>query len=163
ESLAIYGVGWAKDGKSIAWGCVNKDTASGRAPLERTIRLDFVSNVRPILPEAVATYERATANNEGYTLRKVNATTVEGALNGDVLGRWKSPAGRVHAITLLSGSRAVIGCDFGLYLVDLRNGQTVREFVGHSGHAWAIAPAPDRKMFVTGSNDQTIRVWSPGR
>src|SRR5262249_4233658 len=52
---------------------------------------------------------------------------------------------------------------FGASLVDLRNGQTVRQYTGHSGAVTALAPSPDGRYFLTGSADQTLCILHPGR
>ena len=38
-------------------------------------------------------------------------------------------------------------------------GKRVRDFVGHTGDVWAIAVAPDNRTLVSGSADQTVRLW----
>jgi WD40 repeat protein len=55
----------------------------------------------------------------------------------------------------------VVGTAFGLYLVDLKANKILRTFVGHAGIVLAVAPAPDDRYFVTGSTDQTLRIWDP--
>jgi hypothetical protein len=53
-----------------------------------------------------------------------------------------------------------IGGAQSLYLLDPLT-KELKTFVGTSGHTYSIAPSPDGKFFVTGSSDQTIRIWQP--
>jgi hypothetical protein len=42
----------------------------------------------------------------------------------------------------------------------LDNGQRTRYLAGHSGPVLALAPSPDGRWLLTGSTDQTARLWS---
>ena len=52
-----------------------------------------------------------------------------------------------------------VGGAHGFYLVDARDNKVLRRFVGHTWSIMAVAPTPDGKFILTGSNDQTLRVW----
>jgi hypothetical protein len=36
----------------------------------------------------------------------------------------------------------------------------IGDFIGHQGDVWAVAPSPDGRLLVSGSADQTVRVWN---
>jgi len=46
-----------------------------------------------------------------------------------------------------------------LKLWDLRTGELIRSFVGHTDAVSAVAVAPDDHLALSGSADQTIRFW----
>ena len=39
-------------------------------------------------------------------------------------------------------------------------GKRLGDFVGHERDVWAVAPSPDGRLLVSGSADQTVRVWN---
>src|SRR5262249_42494756 len=40
------------------------------------------------------------------------------------------------------------------------NGKRLGDFVGHESDVWAVSPSPDGRYLVTGSADQTVRLWN---
>ena len=40
-----------------------------------------------------------------------------------------------------------------------RTGEIEKEFIGHTGDVWGVAVSPDSRLLVSGSADQTIRLW----
>jgi len=73
--------------------------------------------------------------------------------------KMAGPRERILSYTLLPGDRVAVGADFGLYLFDSRFGKRLRKFLGHSGAVWALAPSPDGRYLLSGSGDQTLRIW----
>ncbi|HKB41159.1 MAG TPA: caspase family protein, partial [Gemmataceae bacterium] len=101
-----------------------------------------------------------------YRLKRVDAFFKIGILHrGKTLHVWQSKfeGDRIYSFSLLSGDRAVMGGSFGLYLVDLKTGRTVREFIGHAGMVWSVSPAPNGRYFMTGCTDQVLSIWHPER
>ena len=45
-------------------------------------------------------------------------------------------------------------------LWDLSNGETVCNFVGHTGDVLSASFSPDNRLIVSGSRDKTIKVWN---
>jgi WD40 repeat protein len=44
-------------------------------------------------------------------------------------------------------------------LLDLETGQEVRKFIGHSDEVSSVAFSPDGKLALSGSRDQTVKLW----
>ncbi|MBA0788985.1 hypothetical protein Gotri_026519 [Gossypium trilobum] len=53
----------------------------------------------------------------------------------------------------------VVGDDLDGLLVDSQNGKTVATVVGHRDYSFASAWHPDGRIFATGNQDKTCRVW----
>jgi WD40 repeat protein len=58
------------------------------------------------------------------------------------------------------GRYALAGLDNNIaYLWDVKTGQELRQFIGHSGPVNAVAFSPDGNYILTGSEDGTARLW----
>jgi WD40 repeat protein len=160
---SVYGVGWSLDGKSIGWGNTNQGrTTQAEPPLENSFRpaeLDFGE------PPTADGYGRMVSRHNGYALEALDFYRVAISFQGRRLHVFTTPqkGDRIYSFTMLADGHAVIGASFGLYRVNVRTNQIVREHRGHSGLILGVCPSPDGKYFLTGSTDQTLRIWSGDR
>ncbi|MBI1915598.1 MAG: caspase family protein [Planctomycetes bacterium] len=157
----VLATAWSPDGKTIAWGSINRADASGLRPLEHTFRLaDFDFGGKPT-DRFVADQHQVGA----YTLTALDFYKIAIRHNGRIAQVWQSKfkGDRIYSFSIIPGDRAVMGGSFGLYLVDLKTGRTVREFVGHSGMVWSVSPSPNGRYFMTGCTDQVLSIWHPNR
>jgi WD40 repeat protein len=157
-SKGLWAVGWGKDGKSLAWGSVNRTVAPELHGLDQTFQLDEFLPGDPPKPENFARHIR----DDGKYAIKVedfyNFTLFE---NGKPLYKHKCLSDRMYSVTLLPGKGIVVGASFGMYLLETKTGKLIREYRGDRGLTTALAPSPDGKYFVSGSTDQVLRVWAP--
>jgi len=170
---SVWAVGWSPDGKSIAWGNTNKgDTTDATTPLENNFNLEGLA----FGPAPKPNFLRARLTLGDMTLAALDAYEVAVRIKDQTKYKLKSPyeEDRVYCFTLLPGKRAVLGTAEGLFLFDLAKKSDnpadpashpgiIRTFRGHTGAVLSVAVSPDNRYFVTGSNDQTICVWHPGR
>lgn len=159
-SRGLWAAGWAKDGRSLAWGVTNRFGQDHLAPLEHTFRLDDLGGGGPPAP---GDYLRHNRDDAGLTIRIDDFYRFTVLDNGRPLYQHTSTSNRIYSVTILPGKGVVVGASMAMYLLDARTGRHLRKFHGDTGLTTALAPSPDGKMFVSGSTDQVLRVWSADR
>lgn len=159
QGNGIWGIGWAKDGKSIAFGIDNRTGPNDTRPLEGVFRLDDFG-ITGVSDESK--FEQGLRTDDTYAIaRRAPNEFAMGALKAAQGVSFKLPGNeRIYSASVLPGRRmVVVGGAFSQVLVDPQDGRILRTFTGHTGHILAVAASPDGKYFVTGSSDQTIRIW----
>lgn len=173
HGATVWSVGFSSDGTSIAWGTRFDQRGSGNyqfnGPLQFSYRLGLGGTMSGKGPDL--------GDDTGY----VRARTRVGALE------LRTPTGREHSVlelrqndrpqcriirdetsgfdhrsyglapdgrTLVSG-----GANGTLAAYDTRNCVKTRDFVGHTGDVLALAMSADSRYVLSGSADQTVRLW----
>jgi uncharacterized caspase-like protein/WD40 repeat protein len=170
-----WAVGFSADGRRIAWGNTStQNDPRGYGPLEFTMRLpnDRSDMGRPerLHEEAARDFVGARVTYGDYALSrsrggddgfdasldvrqgdKVIATIERGSNDGNLHHSYTfTPDGQ----TIISG-----GGKGWITAYDL-TGQRLGDFVGHEDDIWAVTPSPDGRLLVSGSADQTLRLWN---
>jgi WD40 repeat protein len=162
KGRTVWSTGWTSDAKAIAWGNTRRfKSENDRGPIERTFRLADLE-LAPAHDDALV---RAWPVHGAITSKHVDDTTLAIERNGATTAtiRLSGKYDMVRCFTLLPNDRVAIGADRGLYLFDARSGQKVRDFMGYTRYMNAVAPSPDDRFLLSGSMDQTLRVWDPNR
>ena len=164
----------------IAWGTANPCPASVSCPeimgaLETTLALPrddrFFENPTPA--DDAARFRRATLAENGLTLETAPGGNpeLETAILEIIKDGTKGPSiendatnGYLHAAFSLfaDGTRLVTGGNDGTLMeYDTATGKTSGEFRdGHTGEIHAVAISEKRNLLLTGSADQTVRLWN---
>ena len=83
--------------------------------------------------------------------------------NGALLSSFTlpDPADNIRSWTLLGGDKAALGGDALAYIYDVNTGQLKGELADGSASdlIWCMAPSPDLRYLLTGSADQSMRIW----
>ena len=54
----------------------------------------------------------------------------------------------------------ISGGDTGNLTAYSLDAKKIGDFVGHDGDIWSVAPSPDGTYLLSGSLDQTVRLWN---
>jgi WD40 repeat protein len=171
----VWGAAFSSDGLRIAWGNVwRRPVAEAANPLEFELRLPG-AGVSLGRPERLSqtdgdgffrgrreagTYTLVHRAGGDYSYNAILDVTKDGQTVASI--ERNSSSGFEHRAYFLSpdGQTIISGGNNGwLSAHDLR-GRSLGNFVGHEGDIWAAAPSPDGKYLISGSGDQTIRIWN---
>jgi WD40 repeat protein len=164
RSKALWSAGWANDG-SLAFGTTGqrKDAVNPIFPLTRA----FPPATLTLTDAPTGDVRRGSGRLGERTLVKTAPLRLEWREGTQVVHRFDlnalAEAGdmAIRAFTFLSQKRAAVADGFGrVYLLDLEAGKVRREWKGHTGTIWAVAPSPDGKYVLSAAADHTLRVWS---
>ncbi len=169
-----FAAGLSADGSSIAWGNTSKhDDPIDRGPFEMAFRLP-AADATLSQPEPVASQEawvRGKASFGALSLRHRKGGTYGVNAILDILKNGK-PSGtsiergptdgyqhRSYSFTP-EGKQIVSGGDGGWLSAYGLDGKKLGDFVGHESDVWAVAASPDGRFLLSGSADQTVRLWN---
>ena len=168
-----WAVGFSEDGQSIAWG--RSSTEENRRPLEFRLRLSAAGRSlgapEPLGSEAAAGFLRARTSHGAYTIARRtvgNGADSLGLLevkkDGQVtasieLARGEGSRQGVDTFTP-DGQTIIVGYLGGWMFPWTLEGKKHPALVGHEGQIVAVATSPDGHFLVSGSADQTVRLWN---
>jgi WD40 repeat protein len=180
QGQAVWAAGFSADGRKIGWGnvdaCPNKPHCpNGQIILQHALTLplgDATLGAPVALTERDAnTFRHASPSFDGWSL-----THREGGNYGydnailDILKAGHVVASITrqainglahHAYSFAPDGETIIsGGSFGVITAYDREGKTLGAFVGHEGKVFAVVPSPDGRYLVSGSADETVRLWN---
>jgi WD40 repeat protein len=161
EGIGLWAVGWSPNGKMIAWGNVNRGSA---VPPTRQVELAFNVNTFEFTkpPPALAT---AVMKAGAFAISQPDFFTIDVTKDGEPYLSVQSPipGERIYSATLARNDILIIGGAFNMFPVELQTKKISKLYKGHSGIVTTLAPHPTMPLFVSGSTDQTLRVWRLNR
>jgi WD40 repeat protein len=171
---ARWAAGFSADGLRIAWGNTFRVHSSKAGnPLEHQLRLPAIGQrlgePERIGADTAATFVRARATHGAYTLAHRESGGRDDAIldikkDGQTLksiGRDSTDGYRHRAYSFTpDGQTIVSGGANGFVTAYNLNGEKIGDFVGHDNDVWAVTPSADGRLLITGSADQTVRLWN---
>ena len=157
---SVWAVAWGSRGDAFAWGNASKFTSDNdRGPLAQAFRwagLELSDDVGPDI-------RRACTAVGSLALERAGAAALAVKQDDAAVATIKmiNPYERILSYTLLPSNRAAVGTNYRFCLYDTHSGKWLRTFRGNTGAIWALAPSPDGRLLLTGSGDQTLRVYDP--
>jgi WD40 repeat protein len=169
---SIWAVGFSEDDKHIGWGKTGIQQYNQAGKLEYRLRLP--SSDRPLgTPKQIKTdqnYLRAKDKWQDWSLSrrkggdygyyaildiKNQNSTVASIERGSTDGYGHSS----YTFTP-NGQTIISGGANGHITAYQRDGSKIGDYIGHTGDVWAVAVSADGRFLLSGSADQTVRLWN---
>jgi len=173
KGQSVWSVGFAKDGSSIAFGkLLDRKNTNDRGPLQQIIQLG--QQATPVALGGVVKehddYFRAINRWRDFKLQtKLGGSSGFQAIlqtfkNGKLvheIERDFTSGYRHDSYSFTHDGKSIIsgGANGNLASYDPDSGEKNHDFIGHTGEIWAVAVSPDSRTLVSGSADQTVRLW----
>lgn len=159
----VYAAAFSPDGRWIAWG----NTSRARA-ITASDRLDQVFDLSEMQPDQKALagekWQQATLEHADWTAERLenaqHTLIIRSAGQETARVERADPHDTIQCYSFVPGGSLVVGSNFDLSLHDPATGKTRRTFIGHTGVIWAVAVSPDGRLLISGSTDQTVRLWN---
>jgi len=170
---SIWAVGFSASGRELGWGNTwTQASPTNRGPLEYRLTLPKAGNAFLGVPRQITNGEnqfiRAQDVYGEWALRTRSGNTGQNAIldlrhhDSTVasIERDNTDGYRHRSYTFTpNGQRIISGGSNGVLTAYNREGEKLGDYVGHTGDVWAVAVSPSGHLLVSGSADQTVRLW----
>jgi len=171
---SIFVVGFSSDGKTLAWGKTDVGSSNAqREPFEYRLTLPKAVNAFLAVPRQITNGENqfiraqdvygdwALRTRQGGNYGYKNA--ILDIRHHDTVASIErgSTEGYAHLSYTFTpnGQHIISGGGNGVLTAYNREGEKLGDYVGHTGDVLAVAVSPSGQLLVSGSADQTVRLW----
>jgi WD40 repeat protein len=172
----VFAVAVSSDGQRIAWGNSRKFTSIvNRGPLLSQLIIPTRGHAGLGRPEPIAEaapFLRARGRHGDAKIGRkaggpfaredeVLVLTANGAPPVEIVADENAGGRHVSSTFTFDGAAILSGGGTGSFSKYARDGSVIgKNFVGHEDIVWSLAPFADGSLLVSGSGDQTVRVWN---
>ncbi len=171
---SVWATGFSADGSLLAWGHTHRESSPiDRGPIEFTLRLpeqqSTTGEPRPVQGKKTR-FRRGAAESEKIKLtRRLGGdygydANLEIAQRGRVVATIvrDERSGFAHNSYTLTpdATEAITGGGNGWLTAFDVTGEKRGDFIGHTSDIWATSVSPDGRLLLSGSDDQTVRLWN---
>ncbi|MGI9317255.1 MAG: WD40 repeat domain-containing protein [bacterium] len=177
--MPVQAVGISHDGNTIYWGHTPIDWSGKKYNIDKLARLSNKIELSTIhgqlgvpreFNKGASKVSRTVRKSGKLTLKRIRPnkggffSILEIRRSGKVVGKVErnKRTGHVHtAYTFTPDGKAVItGGEIGYLSIHGLNGKKLGDFKGHSGDITDLAVSKDGTLLVSGSRDQTFKIWN---
>lgn len=173
KGKVIWSVGFAKDGRSVAWGIIPQrgNRINHFTPLKQSFHIKSDSRIFELSMGSEITSDsnfiRGIESVGSLSIRTKAGKmhkTLEILKNGRVVHevtRGSTYGDKHESLTLTPDGQTVIrGGSWGVVAsYNPQTGNKIHAFIGHTSDVWGVAASSDSRFLVSGSADQTVRLW----
>jgi hypothetical protein len=171
---AVLSVGFSADGTEVGFGRISDyRSVENRGPLEFVLLLAGADGA-PIIPrpdrKRAGDFVRAKIQSGNLSMeRRLGGKS--GYLADLAIMRQGKTIATIHCdektefvhnsyTFTANASHMISGAANGVLSLYRLDGTRVGFFTGHTGDVWAVAASADGRLLVSGSDDQTLRLWN---